>query len=236
MNKTLKCIIVDDEPTARLGLRGYVDKTDGLQCVAMADDAMTLDAYIDRTRHSEDAPDIIFIDIEMPGMSGLDYLESKRVDAAVIVVTAYEQYALRGYELNVTDYLLKPVSFTRFAKAVDKARKFVEMCRGINTSDYIFLRADRKLHKVDSADIIYVQGLENYVIVHTPTERIITRTTMRQLLASLPPSHFLQVHKSYIVNLSKIRSIEGHILHLESGHDVPIARSMRNDIYLKYRI
>lgn len=226
-HRPLKCVIVDDEPTARQGLRSYVDKLDWLQCTAMPGDTMELDSYLNASEASSDTPDIIFIDIEMPGMSGLDYLESRKIDAAIIIVTAYEQYALRGYELNVTDYLLKPVSAARFMKAAEKARQFINMRHGLPSPGYIFLRADRKILKIDTDEIIYAEGLENYVIVHTTSQRIVTRTTMKNLLANLPSGRFMQVHKSYIVNLSKITAISGHTIRLDGLHEISVSKSMR---------
>lgn len=232
----LTCIIVDDEPVARHGLRGYVDRTDMLRCTAMCDSAESLDTYL----RTHPAPDIIFIDIRMPGISGIEYLATHAVASAVIIVTAYEEYALQGYELNVTDYLLKPVSYARFLRAADKARAYTLMRRGEPTGpDSIFIRSDRIIHRIMPADILYVESLENYIRIHTATsERITARMTLKSLLAMLPPDSFMQTHKSYIVNLTRILTVDGLTIRLASPQGtepsahiaIPLSRTIRPEL------
>lgn len=163
-SQTFTCIIVDDEKTARYGLRSYVNKTPLLQCVDEFPTTSHLETYL---LHNP-APDIIFMDIRMPGQSGLDYIASKTINSAIIIVTAYEQYALKGFDLNVCDYLLKPVSYQRFKRAVDKATKYISYLRGLvtDTTPSIFIRADRMIHQVNLSDIIYLKALENYVQIY----------------------------------------------------------------------
>lgn len=223
----LRCVIVDDEPVARHGLRSYVDKLEWLECTAMPDTAMALDAYLKEAKGTDRSPDLIFIDIEMPGISGLDYLATHKVDAAVIVVTAYAQHALRGYELNVTDYLLKPVSPARFMQAAEKARQFIAMRNGHSMPECLFIKSDRRIHRIEIDDIERLEALENYVIVHTSGQRIVTRSTLRSLMQSLPSDRFVQVHKSHVINIHKIHSLEGYTLRMLSGHEVTVSRSMR---------
>lgn len=230
MNRPLRCVIVDDEPIARHGLRSYVDKTDWLECTAMPDSAAALDAYLTDTRGTPREPDIIFIDIEMPGLSGLDYLRTHRVDAAVIIVTAYEQYALTGYELNVTDYLLKPVSPARFLKAAEKARRFISMQRGETPAEYLHVRAGHRMHRIAIDDIHYLESMENYVIIHLSDRKLVTRSTLRSLTGSLPHGRFIQVHKSYVINTARIDSMQGNILNMSCGESVTVSRAMRPTI------
>lgn len=163
-SQTFTCIIVDDEKTARYGLRSYVNKTPLLQCVEEFPTTSYLETYL---LHNP-APDIIFMDIRMPGQSGLDYIASKTINSAIIIVTAYEQYALKGFDLNVCDYLLKPVSYQRFKRAVDKATKYISYLRGLatDTPPSIFIRADRMIHQVNLSDIIYLKAMENYVQIY----------------------------------------------------------------------
>lgn len=224
---TIRCVIVDDEPIARHGLRSYVDKVEWLECVAMPDNAMALDTYLNDVKGTDRRPDLIFIDIEMPGVSGLDYLATHKVDAAVIVVTAYAQYAVRGYELNITDYLLKPVSLTRFMKAIEKARQFIAMRNGIKMPECLFIKSDRRIHRIEINDIEWLEALENYVIIHTSDQRIITRATLRSLMQSLPSDRFIQVHKSHVINILRMHSLEGNTLRMLSGGEVTVSRNMR---------
>lgn len=227
---TLRCVIVDDEPIARHGLRSYADQVEWLECTAMPDNAMALDKYLNEVKGTDRSPDLIFIDIEMPGISGLDYLATHKVDAAVIVVTAYARHALRGYELNVTDYLLKPVSPARFMQAAEKARQFIAMRQGLSVPQCIFIRSDRQLHRIEINDIERLEALENYVIIHTSGQRIVTRSTLRNLMQSLPSDRFVQVHKSHIINIHRIHSLERNTLRMLSGDEVSVSRSMRTTL------
>lgn len=162
----------------------------------------------------------------MPFISGLDYIATLVDPPMVIITTAYGEYALKGYELDVIDYLLKPVSFPRFLKAVTKARDFFNRHTGIRNRDFMFLRADRKLHKVRFADILYIEAVENYVKVVTADSVIVTRTPLHSLLADLPASGFLRIHKSYVVNMDHVTCVEGNMLILP-GATIQVSRSYR---------
>lgn len=218
------CVIVDDEPTARYGLRSYVNRSPDLICTEEFQSAVAFGEYL----KSNKVPDIIFMDIQMPGISGLDFIGANVMDSAVIIVTAYEQYAIRGYELNVCDYLLKPVSYARFRQAVDKASQYVDYRKGITREDCIFVRADRMLHRLPLKDIVYLEALENYVTITTLSERLTTRSTLKDLLSLLPEKDFLRVHKSYAVNINHISSIgKAHIMMKWSPREIPLSRSFR---------
>ena len=260
----LTCIIVDDEQTARYGLRSYVNKTPNLICVEEFPGVGYLEAYL---RHNA-APDILFMDIRMPGQSGLDYIATKTVNSAIIIVTAYEQYALKGFELSVCDYLLKPVPYQRFKRAVEKATQYLSYLKGARTDDFIFIRADRIIHQIKLNDIIYLKALENYVQIYTTskyttpfgtnltsstpnptpgTNRIITtsgnfatsyansshittRTTLKALLSQLPSGQFIQIHKSYAINLRHIRSITNTTLIMLNTHELPLSKNFRTPL------
>lgn len=222
MNRKIRCLIVDDEPLAREGLARYAGRIDWLETAGECGDAFELDARL----RSGETIDLIFLDIEMPGLTGLEYLSALERPPMVIVTTAYARYALEGYELNVTDYLLKPVSFVRFMKAAGKARDLFLLRSGEGRRDYAFLRADRKLHQVRFADILYIEAVENYVKVVTADNVILTRTTLHTLVEELPRGMFLQVHKSFVVNMAKVSSIEGNMLSLP-GATVTVSRSYK---------
>ena len=232
------CVVVDDEPIARHGIEKYVSRVEGLECIGVFGNVMQLDRFLhDGERNKE--PDIIFIDIKMPGMSGLDYLAEINVRSAVVVVTAYESYALRGYELDVTDYLLKPVTFDRFLKAVNKATAYRqysttrERSRDIPTQcvpDSIFVKSDRIIHRIVLSDIVFIEGMENYVKIYTVSTMIVARMTLKGIMASLPEGMFIQTHKSYIINIRHLDSIEGNMLRLHHDHTVPISKNLRQEL------
>lgn len=222
----IKCVITDDEPTACEGLQRYVEKVDFLTLTAVCEDAMQLNTLL-QTEH----PDLLFLDIEMPYLSGLDLLASLVHPPHVIITSAYEQYALKGYELDVADYLLKPISFERFLKAVNKVHNLLlqEVCTG-QTSDFIFLRSDRQMHKVFLKDIVVVEGLENYVCVYTENSKLLVRSTMKRMAEVLPKGTFLQVHKSYLINQRKIDKIDGNRI-IVGQHAIPVARNFREEVF-----
>lgn len=165
--KIMRCVIVEDETIARKGIESYIEKIEWLDCVAGFESATDLDQYLKNVAPDE-YPDIIFLDIEMPNISGFEYLASSKVDAEIIIITAYEEYALQGYELNITDYLLKPVSSSRFLKAVEKARNS-RICNSSRSalSKVLLLRVDRGDQRIPIANILYIEGMENYLKVFT---------------------------------------------------------------------
>lgn len=235
------CVIIEDEPVARKGIAEYVSRIEWLKCIGTFEDALQFDNAI-HTPSGDNPPlpepDILFADIEMPGISGLDYLASTHISSAVILITAYESYALRGYELDITDYLLKPVPFSRFLKAVNKARAYKEALGAhslptVNGTfhDSIFVKSDRVIHRITLSDILYAEGMENYVKIYTSTQgMIISRTTMKSFHATLPTSTFMQVHKSFIVNISHIQSLDGNRLQLLDGSEIPVSKSFKTHL------
>ena len=221
----IKCIVTDDEPIARKGICGYIEKIDYLILVGECEDALQLNNLL-KTQQS----DLLFLDIEMPYLSGLDLLSSIQNPPKVIITSAYEKYALKGYELDVVDYLLKPISFERFMKSVDKVYHLLEKESGKNTDEYIFVKSGKQLKKIFLEDILFVESMENYINVFTASSKEIVHSTLKLFLESLPENHFLQVHRSYVVNTQHIQSIEGNILHIGS-YEIPIARNLREQVF-----
>lgn len=235
------CVIIEDEPVARKGIAEYVSRIEWLKCIGTFEDALQFDNAIHTPSGDTPPlpePDFLFADIEMPGISGLDYLASTHISSAVILITAYESYALRGYELDITDYLLKPVPFSRFLKAVNKARAYKEAlsAHSLPTANgtfhnSIFVKSDRVIHRITLSDILYAEGMENYVKIYTSTQgMIISRTTMKSFHATLPTSTFMQVHKSFIVNISHIQSLDGNRLQLLDGSEIPVSKSFKTHL------
>jgi len=221
----IRCIVTDDEPIAREGLRGYIEKIDYLSLIGECEDAIQLNNLL-----KTEQPDLLFLDIEMPYLSGLDLLSNIQNPPKVIITSAYEKYALKGYELDVVDYLLKPIPFERFMKAVDKVYHLLEKESGKNANEYIFVKSDKQLKKILLEDILFIESMENYVNIYTSSSKEVVYSTLKLFLESLRPDHFLQVHRSYVVNIQHIQSIEGNMLHVDA-YEIPVARNLREQVF-----
>jgi DNA-binding LytR/AlgR family response regulator len=225
MKDKISCIITDDEPYARKGLQGYVEKIDFLDLKATCEDALELSAVL-----SNQPVDLLFLDIQMPHITGIEFLKTIAKPPKVILTTAYEQYAIQGFDLDVMDYLLKPISFERFLKAAHKAKDYFN---SINISDqpasYVFLKVEGKLEKISFEDILFISGLENYIIIQMQEKRMITHSTIKSLLDKLPAGKFVQTHKSFIVAIDKVSAIDGNTLRIQK-HEVPVSRSLRDSV------
>lgn len=217
---TIRCLIVDDKPLAIDVLKHHLAKVPFLELIDSTTNPLeALNKVIDG------GIDLVFLDIQMPELSGLQFMKIVKDKCQVILTTAYSEYALEGFEHNAIDYLLKPVSFERFYKAVEKAQFVLKALHQttqplptIATSekeiDHIFVKTEYKLVRVNTADILYVEGMQNYVTICTATEKIISLQTMKKTEEQLPSSQFLRVHKSFIVALSKINSIERNRIYI----------------------
>jgi DNA-binding LytR/AlgR family response regulator len=225
----IRCIITDDEPFARKGLQGYAAQVDFLDLRGVCENAVELNSLLKR-----EGADLLFLDIEMPYMTGIDFLKHFSGAPKVIFTTAYEKYALQGFELEVLDYLLKPIPFERFLRAANKAYDYFRGQQSAATpaEDYIFVKADNKLEKIDFADILFAEALENYVAIYTREKKVITHLTLKMLQEKLPVAAFVQPHKSYVIAIDKINSIEGNILHI-GQYQVPISKYQREEIMEK---
>jgi len=221
----INCVVTDDEPIARQGLCGYIEKIDYLSLIGECEDALQLNTLL-----KTEPPDLIFLDIEMPYLSGLDLISSIQNPPKIIITSAYEKYALKGYEFDVVDYLLKPVTFERFVKAVDKVYHLMEKESTKNTREYLFVKSGKQLKKIFIEDILFVESMENYVNIFTTSSKEVVYSTLKLFLESLPGNHFLQVHRSYVVNIKHIHSIEGNMLHV-ADHEIPVARNLREQVF-----
>jgi DNA-binding LytR/AlgR family response regulator len=227
-DKMIRCIITDDEPFARKGLQGYIEQISFMELRGTCENAVELNSLL-----KKEPVDLLFLDIEMPYVTGIDFLRNISNPPRVIFTTAYEKYALQGFELEVLDYLLKPISFERFLKAANKAFDYFRAQQGPATGqDYIFVKAEGKLEKIHFADILFAEGLENYVAIYTHEKKVITHLTLKMLQETLPAGSFIQPHKSYIVSIEKIGSIEGNILHVRH-YQVPISKYQKEEVMEK---
>lgn len=230
----MKTIVVDDDQLSRKVVEEFVKKTEALTLVNSYSNAVEA---INGLSNNKEAVDLIFLDVEMPGMSGIEFLNSLENAPYVIIISAKESYALEAFEYDVTDYILKPVSYSRFFKAVTKVQKRVELNEGISTfsdsSNEIFIKKNNTLIRLNYNDILYVEALENYVIVTTFVEKFTIHFTMKSILNKLPDSKFKRVHRSYIVNINTIRGIEDNnmIIDLEEGAKrIPIGKSYKDKL------
>ncbi len=236
MNKRVNCIIIDDEPMAREILATYIDKIPNLNLIKSCSSAMDgLSTINDHTI------DLIFLDINMPEISGLTFAKSIQKNIKVIFTTAYREYAVDGFDLQAIDYLLKPIAFDRFLRAVNKlfetSNPTQETSSGVAVSstqsnDFIFLRSDRKMIKVDFDDILYVESLSDYVKIHTKSKTIVTRETISNLENKLPNRNFIRVHRSFIVSIKQIISFTNEYIEINKK-SIPISRSYKEDVLQK---
>lgn len=202
--KPINCLVLDDEQPAVNILKRFIGKTPFLNLVGDTTDAF---AALDILRSQ--SIDLLFIDIQMPDITGIELLKSLDVRPKVIFTTAYDEYAMEGYELNVVDYLLKPIRFERFMKAANKARTLHHLTQPVAPKPiYLFVKSDYQTVKIDLADILYIEGLKDYVKIYTTQEMVMTRLNLKGIAAKLPEDQFLRVHRSFIAAIAKITAFQ----------------------------
>ena len=224
----IKCIIIDDEPIARKLLEEFIMELDFLELIGKAENPLRAAPLLE-----EPGVDLIFLDINMPKLNGMDFLKSLHNPPAVIMTTAYPEHAVEGFALDVLDYLVKPISFERFVKACMKARSRATINTPVLTStpvknDHFFIKCESSIEKVYYHDLLYVEGLFNYIILHTVSGKMIVYMTLKSMLEQLPKELFIKVHKSYIVNMEKIKSIEGNSIKIGSAA-ITISQNCREE-------
>jgi two-component system LytT family response regulator len=243
---TLKCIAVDDEPLALDIIEDYVSKVPFLELVKRTENAIEALQLV-----QAGGIDLVFLDIQMPDLTGIQFLKIANNKASYILTTAYSQYALESYDLNVSDYLLKPIAFDRFYKAVEKVHNqhknnaepvaapvpVVPVITPVATpaqtvQDFIFVKTEHKIQKIELDNILYIEGLKDYISIFTKAERVITLQNMKRMEETLPKSQFIRVHKSYIIALDKIESIERSRITI-CGKIIPIGDTYRDEFFKK---
>lgn len=225
--KKMRCIIVDDEPVARKILQEFVEQVPFLEVAGQFENAIKAEAFL-----QHHAADILFLDIEMPKLSGVEYLKRSAVQPLVILTTAFPEYALQGYELDIIDYLLKPVAFSRFLKAVHKAKDYAERQTAValpSPPSSIFVRSEKRIEKIELGDILYIESIGNYVSICTATKKIIAYLTLKGLESQLPDDVFTRIHQSFLVNFSRIDAIEGNMVRIGTKL-LPISRNYRDTV------
>lgn len=234
MSKPITCIIVDDEPPAIRILQKYVEQLPGLDCVATTTRAIEVLQLVEKHQ-----PDILFLDIQMRDLTGIQLSSIIKDKARIIFTTAYPQFAVEGFELNAIDYLLKPISFNRFITAVEKARVIIsqtgtKQAASALEEEYFFIKTDgkNKFKRVAIADIFYIESIKNYIIIHTQEEQIVTYNTLKYFEENLPESLFIKIHKSFIIALNKIQKTDNNEVWLLQKN-LPLGDTYKNMFFTK---
>ncbi len=225
----LKCIIIEDEPVARKILQEFIEDIDFLELVGQAENPLKPATLI-----NEKDIDLIFLDINMPKINGIDFLKNSKTTASIIMTTAYTEYAVEAYGLDVLDYLVKPIAFDRFFKACNKAKEINALRKSAKAqpekpNDHFFIKCNNQIEKIFYDDLIYAEAMLNYVMLYTSSKKMMVYVTIKNLEEQLPTGIFIKVHKSFIVNKGKIKSIEGNILNI-GNEKITISQSLREKV------
>ncbi|WP_430613419.1 LytR/AlgR family response regulator transcription factor [Flavobacterium sp. JP2137] len=231
----MKCIIIDDEPIAREGLKLLIEEISSLEVVAKFAHAHSAIDFLINNRI-----DLIFLDIEMPGLSGLEFAEKIDKNTSIVFTTAYSQYAVKSYDLQALDYLLKPIQKDRLGQAIEKALNFKKLQ---NTPDaplvdkveerFILIKSERKFYKIRHDDIFYIEGLKDYCIVHTLHQKLITAMNLKSISQKIRSHHFIRVSKSFVINMAHIDSFDKHSLYIQEV-EIPIGEIYKKSFFSSY--
>lgn len=223
----ISCMIIDDEPLSRDVLRKYIGELKDLSLIAECRDAFEATSLL-----SKNQVDLLFLDINMPGLSGISFARSLTLSPLIIFTTAYPEYAVEGFELNALDYLVKPFSFERFMKAVNRARERLIENNTEEASRKIVLRADKKIYAVDFSDMHFIEGQGDYIKVCLSDKVLMVHHTIKRMMDALPED-FMRIHKSYVVNLRKINFIEGNQVRI-GEHTIPVSPPKREELIQRF--
>ena len=232
----MNCIVIDDEPLARQGMEIHIPNVASLKLLGSFSNPLAAADFL-----RKEQVDLMFLDINMPELSGLDFLKALRDAPLVIFTTAYPQYALESYELDAIDYLVKPIRIERFLKAVNKAENHLKLLQQDAQhshvekieDDFVFIKADRKFFKIYFKDILYIEGLKYYVVIYTIDNKIITSMNVKTIAQQLPASTFARVSKSYIVNVRHINSFDNELIYI-NGNEIPLGESFKDEFIRQY--
>ena len=227
-----KCVIVDDEPLARELIRGHIQKLENFEIVQECDNAMkAMEALRNNTI------DLMFLDIKMPQISGIEFLKTLKHPPKVIITTAFSQYALDGFELDVVDYLMKPITFERFFKAINKyftsasqQGVALESGNGFDDNAFIYVKENKKVIKIYLKEIHFIEGLNEYIRIHTDNRRVVVKSSLLAIEKKLPQELFIRIHKSYIVSIPRIRAFNSTTIELENAK-LRIGRNFKNQVF-----
>jgi len=234
----IRCVIIDDEPIARSVIKKHLENIPNTNVIAECRNAMEAISVL-----QEDKIDLMFLDIQMPKLTGLDFLKTLKNPPKVIIITAYRDFAVEGYELDVIDYLLKPVSFERFLKAMNKYFEnndskpilLSDDRQSLSSDLFIYVKENKKVQKIYLRDILYIESLKEYIQIHTNSNKIVTKVQIGYIEKQLPQDHFLRIHKSFIVGLMHVTAFTSHSIEI-GDIELPLSRSYKESVLksLKY--
>jgi DNA-binding LytR/AlgR family response regulator len=232
----MKCIMIDDEPLAREGLQKMLSGVSSVELLESFSNALDANEFLKTTE-----VDLMFLDIEMAALNGLDFAKSLINKPLIIFITAYPQYALDSYEMDAIDYLVKPVRMERLLKALNKAENYINLLQKNNTdpesatveNDYVFIKSDRRFVKIFFKDILYIEGLKDYVVIKTESKKVLTAMNIKTIHAQLPEKNFTRVSKSFIVNTNHIVSVDAHSVYIKE-EEIPIGSNFKDAFFVKF--
>jgi len=231
----MKCIIVDDEPLAREGMELNIQDIPYLELVGQFNSAFAANDFI-----MNNNVDLMFLDIQMPGLTGLDFIRTLKKKPLTIMTTAYPEYALEGFELDVVDYLVKPIRIQRFIKSVNKAKEIFDLYQTAAkenettiSDDFIYIKSERKYIRIFFKDIKYIKGLKDYVMIYTDKEKVMTAMNIKTINKNLPAHIFVRVSKSHIININYISSVDLDLIHL-AGEEIPLGKTYKDHFIKNY--
>jgi DNA-binding LytR/AlgR family response regulator len=225
----IRCIAIDDEPLALSKLEGFISKVPELKLIHTFDNSIDVIGWL-----NENTVDLIFLDIQMEQLTGIQFLEAASPNARIILTTAYDQYAIKGFELNVTDYLLKPYSFQRFTQSVNKVMEYFSNIRSQTTDSFIFVKTEYRLERIDLNDILYIEGMKDYLRIICTGKKIMTLQNFAKIEECLPANRFCRVHKSFIVAIDKIKSVERGVIVI-ADQRIPVSNTYKDSFFSKIK-
>lgn len=232
----MNCIIIDDEPLARSEMRSLITEISNIDILGEFSNAPSALEFL-----KDNDADLIFLDIEMPMVTGLEFAEMLPKKSLIIFTTAYSQYALKSYELEAVDYLLKPVDPQRLEKAINKAILYTELLSKetikntveSNTADFLFIKAERRFYKISFSDIKFIEGLKDYVVIYTKQQKLITAMNLKTIHQKISGENFIRVSKSYVVNMNYIDSFDNHNIYIEDS-EIPLGEVYRAGFFTRF--
>lgn len=229
---TIKCLVVDDEPISREILESFVNKVNFLELVAVCEDAFEALEIL-----KQQAVDLLLSDIQMPEINGLEFVRSLPSPPVIIFITAYDQFAVNSFEIGVADYLLKPVSFDRFLRAINKARIQIDLQKqpsfhtNNESHDFFFIKANNKLTKILFSSILYIQSMGDYVRIFNRDQTVVSYSSMRAIEEKIPLESFVRIHKSYLISIDAIKAVDGNTVELVNGTSLPVAKRRKEALF-----
>ena len=230
----MKCIIVDDEPLAREGIELNIQNIASLDLIGQFGSPITANDFLNNNE-----VDLVFLDVEMPGMTGLEFIRTMKNRPLIILTTAYPEYALEGFELDVVDYLVKPIRLNRFIKAVNRAKEIYDLRQNqTNTvesisTEFIYIKSERKYIRIFFKDIKFIKGLKDYVMLYTTKDKVMTAMNIKTINAQLPSSIFVRISKSFIININYIDAVDQDFIQLD-GEEIPLGKTYKEDFINNY--